>query len=160
MRWGIILFGVIFSSALMANLPLRGQGDYKWLFIHVYEAKLWAPIGENLYEGPLKLELTYKRDLKGKDIARQSIVEMTKAGHSNNELQVLEKDLVTIFPDVKKGDSISAHYSPGNGIVFFLNNNIEIGRITNLNFSKKFLDIWLGEKTSAPELRKQLLGNI
>lgn len=140
------------------NLPLRGQGDYKWFMLHVYEAKLWGEKVDDLYSKPLLLELKYSRNFKGKEIAEQSVKELISAGNSREDVEVWKKKLLEIFPDVKEGDTIRASYHPDNGVIFHLNQSRELGRLADLNFSKKFLDIWLGEKTSAPELRKKLLG--
>lgn len=160
----IIIFtlSLIFMNTVFgvenANLPLRGQGDYKWFFLHVYEARLWGEKTNDLYSRPLLLELKYGRSFKGRDIAKQSAKELTSAGNKQTEVEILTKHLLEIFPDVKEGDTIQASYEPDRGIVFYLNKTKELGRLTDLNFSKKFLDIWLGENTSAPDLRKKLLG--
>lgn len=154
----ISVFSIVALGSDPANLPLRGQGEYKWLFLHIYEARLWSEGGEDLYSKPLLLELKYKRDFNGKDIAEQSVKELVSAGHPKKEMEEWRKKLVSIFPDVKEGDRILAKYEPKNGITFYLNTDKELGRLPDYDSSKKFLDIWLGEKTSAPELRKQLLG--
>ena len=140
------------------NLPLRGQGDYKWLFLNIYEAKLWAEKTDDIYSKPLLLELKYHRNFKGKDIVTQSIKELVNAGHPMTELEPWGAKLLEIFPDVKEGDVIQAQYNPENGITFRLNSVKELGRVTDINFSRKFLDIWLGEKSSAQDLRNKLLG--
>ena len=44
------------------------------------------------------------------------------------------------------------------GHTVFFENGAEIGRIKDSEFSKRFFDIWLHEKTSAPDLRRKLLG--
>lgn len=139
--------------------PLRGQGEYKWMFLSIYEAKLLADRGSDLYTKPLVLELKYQRDFKGKDIVDQSIKELLSAGHEKTQMEEWRSKLLEIFPDVKEGDTIEAHFAPEKGILFRLNSAKELGRIADFGFSKKFLDIWLGERTSAPELRKKLLGN-
>lgn len=154
----IVFIIFFFSMAALATeppeLPLRGQGDYKWLFLHIYEARLWGEKSEDVYSGPLLLELKYSRSFKGKDIVEQSLKELLKAGNLKSDRDEWEKKLLEIFPDVKEGDVIQARFSPRTGIVFYLNSVKELGRLTDLNTSKKFLDIWLGEKTSAPELKK------
>lgn len=158
----ICLFSLGSSFATEASkLPLRGQGQYTWFLLKIYEAKLWAhgtSTGDNIYSGPLVLELKYNRSFKGKDIAEQSIKEIVSSGVAKDQLSELSKMLQGIFPDVKENDVISANFDPKSGIVFHLNQTTELGRITDLNYAKTFLNIWLGEKTSAPELRKKLLG--
>lgn len=145
-------------AAETSTLPLRGQGQYKWLFLKIYDAKLWAEKSNDIYSKPLLLELKYSRSFKGQDIAEQSIKEIVSSGVPKDQLGELSKKLQEIFPDVKDGDVIAANFNPSSGIVFHLNQSKELGRLADLNFSKTFLNIWLGEKTTAPELRKQLLG--
>lgn len=156
----ILLFSLL--SSLMAAeknlLPLMGQGQYKWFLINVYEAKLWAEKGDDLYSKSLLLELKYSRSFKGSDIVDQSIKELSNSGSSKAELEIFKKTLLEIFPNVSEGDSIQASYNPTSGVTFQLNSVKELGRLSDLTLSKKFLDIWLGEKTSAPDLREKLLG--
>ena len=145
-------------AELASNLPLRGQGIYKWYFLKVYEAKLWADQGDDLYSKSLLLELKYKRDFKGEDIVKQSIKELVPIVNPASELKKWENSLFKIFPDVKEGDTIQASFDPKVGITFYLNSTKELGKLADIEFSKKYLDIWLGEKTNAPDLRTQLLG--
>lgn len=158
----LIFFSIIQLSAVAlsaeSNLPLRGKGEFKWFVLDIYEATFWATPGDDFFSRDLKLGLKYKRDLKGKDIAEQSIKEMQRSELSENEAKIYRQKLLEIIPDVKEGDQIEARYSPEIGIIFTLNSNKELGRITDLTFSKKFLNIWLGENTSAPDLRRKLLG--
>lgn len=146
----------LFANGSM-NLPLMGEGQYKWMFLKIYDAKLWGISGPELYSSPLILELKYRRDFSGIDIVDQSIKELKKSTLSNLELDQLKNKLLEIFPDVKEGDVIQAYFDPMKGLLFKLNSQKELGRLADVSFSKKFLDIWLGEKTSAPDLRKKLL---
>lgn len=157
----LILASLISINSYAAGpleLPLRGQGEYKIFLLSIYDAKLWAERAEDIYAKPLSLELKYKRTFKGKDIADRSIKEIISAGHSKSEVEEWRQRLTQIFPDVKDGDTILANFNPEKGIVFYLNTSKELGQLSDLSFSKKFLDIWLGEKTSAPDLRAKLLG--
>jgi hypothetical protein len=149
-----------FSSDLFSeeNLPLRGEGDYTWYLLHVYQAKLYTVPGENLYLNPLVLELKYSRSLKGKDIADRSIKELIHAEVDQNSIDQLKPILIDIFPDVNNGDNIKATFDPKTGIIFYFNSTKILGKLTDLKLAKSFLDIWLGEKTNAKDLRNQLLG--
>lgn len=164
MRMIVLIFCTIlslsnaFSNETVAKLPLRGEGNYKWFFLHVYEAKLWAEQGDELYKKPLSLELKYARSFKAKDIVDQSIKEMKNFGVIKSDLDDLKLKLLDIFPDVREGDVISANYGPETGVRFYLNSTIDLGQLSDVRFSKIFLDIWLGENTSSPELTNKLLG--
>lgn len=154
----VCFFSINAFALIPPNLPLRGAGEYKWFLLSIYEARLWAERGDDIYSRPLVLQLKYSRDFKGKDIAEQSAKELLSTGVPKGQVTEWKQGLLAIFPDVKEGDIILASYHPENGILFHLNSQKELGRISDLNFSQKFLDIWLGEKTTAPDLRKKLLG--
>ena len=62
-----------------------------------------------------------------------------------------------IFPDVTPGTVLTGIYIPEKETIFF-DNQREIGRIRDPDFGRRFFDIWLGEGSSAPDLRKKLLG--
>ena len=154
----------IYSSEMMVNkdkLELSGEGMYEWMWLDVYTAKLFLPKGQSkdeLYSKKLILELEYKMSLNGKDIAKQSVKEMNaQSSLSAQKKEEFMKLFESIFPDVEKGDRISAQFDKDKGIRFYLNEEKMIGEMTNIEDSKRFLDIWLGKETSGPELRKSLL---
>jgi hypothetical protein len=91
-------------------------------------------------------------------IAETSVEEIQQ--QANLELEVLadwQMQLIQIFPDIQKGDWLIGLYAPQMPSQFFLN-GVSIGVIDDLNLSRHFFDIWLSEKTSKPQLRRQLLG--
>lgn len=143
-----------------SHLPVRGSGTYSWFFIDVYIATLYTPIAhsnKDLYQAPLRLRLKYLRDFKGSDIADRSRSEMESAGVGAELLDKWQPLMNKFFPDVKKGDSIEALYTPNKAIQFYLNKKRLLGESKDAQFAKAFLNIWLGEKTSAPDLRRKLL---
>ena len=161
LKLSIILLFILsssFAGIKPVNDNFRGEGVYTWFFLDVYKAKLWANEGKDILKGPVSLELRYLRILKGKDIAKQSIKELTSLGVDQKLTDNWYPHLLKIFPDVKDGDKILANYSPTTGIVFYLNGSKKLGLIRDSNFSLMFMKIWLDEKTSAQDLRNKLLG--
>ncbi len=146
------------NAVELPHPPLLGQAEFKWFFFSVYEVKLWSPDAKNLYSNVLMLEIKYKKNFKGIDIAKQSEKELLHSGIEMSVVDKWRKTLLEIFPDINAGDKILASFHPSNGITFYLNSTKVLGHIADLNFSKNFLDIWLGEKTSEPDLRDKLLG--
>ena len=146
------------SFAEVENLPLRGEGSYSWLFINVYDAALFAPAGDDIYNKEFRLDLKYKRAFDGEDIAKQSEKEMLSAGVDKSLIKKWQSRMRAVFPNVKKGDVISAKFKPNVGVSFKLNRVKDLGSFNDVEFSKHFLNIWLGEKTSDPKLRRKLLG--
>lgn len=149
---------------LNTELPgarLQGQGRLRFLGLRVYDAKLWVgkdAVGDNWAAVPFALELDYARDFKGKQIAERSVTEMKRQGEvpeatSARWLATMEN----LFPDVKKGDRLSAVNLPGMGARFFINGSAR-GDARDAEFVRVFFGIWLSPRTSEPTLREALLG--
>ncbi len=137
-----------------------GQGEYRWWGLSLYQACLWSPV--NLAEPAswpgFALELRYSRALQGKRIAEASLKEIRQLGLGNpQQHQLWLEKMTAIFPDVQTGEQLSALYLPGKGLQFFRNQQ-KLTLIEDLEFAQAFLSIWLDPRTSAPELRKRLLG--
>jgi hypothetical protein len=154
---------------LAAELPgarLQGQGRLRFLGLRVYDAKLWVGVqaitegAANLPSIPFALELDYERNLKGKQVAERSLEEMKRQGEIPEDtakrwLAAME----TLFPDIKKGDRLSALNVPGLGARFFMNGSLR-GDVRDAEFVRMFFGIWLSPKTSEPALREALLGRV
>jgi hypothetical protein len=152
---------------LATDLPgarLQGQGRLRFLGLRVYEAKLWTGAQAvshnmaNLTSIPFALELDYERNLNGKQVAARSLEEMKRQGDIADDtaarwLAAME----TLFPDIKKGDRLSALNVPGLGARFFMNGSPR-GDMRDADFVRVFFGIWLSPKTSEPALREALLG--
>jgi hypothetical protein len=139
------------------NAQKIGHGRMQVMFWNVYDATLHAPYGKLSQKKPFALELHYNMALDGEKIAERSTTEMKQQGASDREkLSAWDARMKKIFPDVKAGDTITGVFLGGK-TVFCLANK-EIGTITDAEFTRRFSDIWLSEKTTAPELRAKLLG--
>lgn len=138
-----------------------GQGTLRWFGLRVYDGQLWAntdPQSFNYKRDPAWLELKYARNFKGEDIAKRSIEEIENIGAGTAELRTQWLDeLIAVFPDVQKGDTLSALHTPGQGIQFFRNGEPH-KTLSNAALAEAFMGIWLDPKTSAPEMRRQLIG--
>lgn len=133
-----------------------------WLGLRIYEAKLFAAPGFEpaRYErSGFVLELTYRRALRGKDIARRSIEEMRRApSFPADRAARWEGDLAALLPDVQPGDRIAGVYRPGRGATFLVNGRAA-GEVADPEFAPLFFGIWLAEHTSEPGMRAALLGS-
>lgn len=135
-----------------------GEGRLSFLVWDVYDATFYAPSAKWQQNKPFALSLHYLISLKGKDIAHRSIEEMQKQGFKDEEkLAKWKEQMIEIFPDVQKGSELTAIFKPGKSTDFYYGDRF-IATINDADFSKHFADIWLGEKTSEPLLRKKLLG--
>lgn len=147
-----------YISAYIPGAKVVGQGRMTFFMWDVYDATLYAQAGTWREGQPLALTLSYLRDLNGEDIARRSIEEMRGQGYSDEiRLAAWFGQMKEIFPDVATGVSLTGVLTPDGPTVFFRDGN-EIGRIADPEFGRAFFNIWLSQRTSAPELRAQLLG--
>lgn len=173
-RWfvGVLLAlwvgGVAANSALpsvvnsvVPEAALKATGSFRWFGLKIYDAALWLPANADvggLYERPFALKLTYARRLSGQAIADSSADEMERLeqGNSAQRKEWLKK-MTALFPDVKAGDAITGIFQPGRGVLFYLNQDV-LGSIEDEAFGRAFFAIWFDERTRAPELRANLLG--
>lgn len=134
-----------------------GEKRLTYFVWDVYDASLFAPDGIFDETKEFALSLKYLRDFKGDDIAKVSIDEIRKQGINDDIILTRWSDeMRSIFPDVKKSDILTGIRNKKGHAVFYLNESL-IGTIKDRDFSKAFFDIWLGDNTSQPALRKKLL---
>lgn len=152
-----------YIKSLVPGAQKVGEGRLTYLFWDVYDATLYAPQSLQLQgeswpgSPPFALQLSYLRSLKGSKIAERSIAEMRDQGFADEtRLASWHTQMRDIFPDVDKGTRLAGVYAQ-SGTTIFYHNGADIGRIKDPAFSQAFFGIWLDKKTSAPELRRQLL---
>lgn len=135
-----------------------GEGRLSLVFWDIYDAKLFAPQGKWDARKPFALSIHYLRDIDKNDIAARTIHEMRAQGFTDEiMLATWYTQLKGIFPNVHNGTVLTALFLPEQGISFFKESQA-LGNVRGQQFSKLFFDIWLGEKTSEPALRRKLLG--
>lgn len=135
-----------------------GDGVLSYLFWGVYKATLYAPGSRWRADAPFALSLDYMRELKGRDIAERTIAEIRDQGFTDEaKLLTWQEKLAALFPDVTEGDRLTA-VRHADGRTLFYRDDKRIGMIDDPAFGARFFDIWLGEKTSEPKLRRKLLG--
>jgi hypothetical protein len=164
--WAWLFYtGVVFSVGAVPNSVLGyipqaekiGEARLSVLFWDVYDATLYAPNKQWIKGKPLALKLDYLRTLEGESIAYASKKEILKMGYDDVEnLQRWLNFMKNIFPNVKKGDSITGIYTQDQQTIFLQGNDI-LGVIEDPEFGLWFFDIWLSEKASYPDARDKLL---
>ncbi|RZK99954.1 MAG: hypothetical protein EOP36_17525 [Rubrivivax sp.] len=145
----------------LAQARLQGDSRFRHYGFHVYDAQLWVPPGfeaGRVFSQPFALSLVYARSLKARDIAERSIDEMRRqATLGEAEAQRWLQAMNTAFADVRSGDRLTGLHQVNLGASFFLN-----GQATRViddpRFATLFFGIWLSPATSAPALRRDLLG--
>lgn len=143
---------------ILKDMDTIGEARMQVLFWDIYDARLLAPGGRFDNSEPFALSLTYLRNLEGEKIAARSIEEMRKQGWSDEAaLDRWYRSLVDIIPDVRESDEIVG-VADDRGFTRFYLDGSPIGEVLEPEFTRAFFDIWLGEKSSEPRLRDQLLG--
>ena len=143
------------SGTPLDGLQRWGSGQYRRFGFLIYEASLWGGERAELLP-PYALRLTYKRNIKGRQLAESSVDEMRRFNLADeNLLKQWGERLLKLFPDVQPEDHITGLHLP-QGSRFYLNDQ-EIGRIDDPVLSRAFFAIWLDARTSAPDLRAALL---
>ena len=143
---------------------LLGAGTYSVWGLDIYHATLWgsekAMRPDQWHTQRLALELRYARDFDGKDIAKRSVDEMhMQSPLAQDKAQSWLKTLESLFPSVRKDQTLTGIYLPGANSQFLFNEN-PIGSINDPDLSQRFFAIWLSPKTSAQKLRRALFGEL
>jgi len=135
-----------------------GDGVLSYLFWDVYQATLYAPASTWRPDAPFALSLRYMREIKGRDIADRTIAEIRNQGFSDEAtLSAWAARLSELFPDVADGDRLTA-VRDSDGRTLFYRDTQRIGMIEDPAFAPRFFNIWLGENSPDPKLRRKLLG--
>ncbi|MEO0047948.1 MAG: hypothetical protein RLZZ410_907 [Pseudomonadota bacterium] len=143
---------VQYPEMYMSGAKVQGQGRMTYWGFDLYDAKLLQLNNSSGYA----LRIDYLKNFKSDDLREQTIKEMTQLGVPEESRSKWSKDLKGIFPNIAIGNSLTAIYQPKVGTIF-LHNEKYIGQMAGDDFSRAFFAIWLDPRTSAPELRSQLL---
>jgi hypothetical protein len=148
-------------ATAMPEVRRAGGGRLKAWGFDIYDANLWVIPGfraDGWAQRPFALELRYLRNFDGEDIAKRSIDEIKRAGPvSDAQAAQWMREMKGAFPNVRKGDRLVGVYEPDVGARFFYNGT-PTASIADPQFAQRFFAIWLGAKTSEPEMREALFG--
>lgn len=140
------------------NATAIGKGRLSFLTWDIYDAVLYAPKGKYIQEKPIALSLHYLRAIKGKEIADKSIEEIRSQGFNDEvTLAAWHEQMSHIFPDVIVNTRLTGIYT-AKGQTLLFKDGKKIGSFQDPEFGRYFFNIWLSDKTTHPELRRQLLG--
>jgi hypothetical protein len=137
---------------------LVGSATLKFLGMKVYDIFLWSEGVGFSYKKKFAIHIKYNMNFSREDLAQRSIVEIEKLHElSKEEKETYLKNLKEIFHPIKKGDEKTAIFVPSKGVTMFHNSEIT-GKIYDQKLSRLFVDIWLDERGSYPEVTRKLLG--
>lgn len=147
----------VMASAATAQWKVVGEGELHVMFWHAYDSKLFTHGEPYDPAKPFALENTYRMDFSQSELMDRTFTEMRRHGKFTPEDQERwSKQLKQLWPDIKENDTIRAEVLPKEQVKFAVNGK-PTGAINDALFAELFPQIWLGEKTSEPALRKKLL---
>ena len=136
-----------------------GSGTYEVAFWEIYDVTLYAEREPFNYEPPYALAIVYKRSFTGKNIADRSAELIREQGFSDEmRLAGWHNQMVNIFPDVEESTELVGVFTNERHARFYFDGEY-IGSIRDPEFGEYFFNIWLGAKTRADKLRRELLGS-
>jgi len=135
-----------------------GKGTFRKFFLTIYDARLEAQQADFQFPQtrPFALTLFYKRDIASGDIIDNTLDQWRKQQVAWPKSW--ESGLLQAIPGIKKGDNLRLVVGTGQTATLLHNGN-PVATFTDPAFVTAFAGIWLAENTTAPELRRQLLGN-
>ena len=138
---------------------LIGEGTLKVLMWEVYDLRLLTDGTPFSWNNKFMLEFDYSRELKKESVIDASLKEFKlQPNVTDKDIKAWEVYLEQVIQPVQKGNKATVQWVPEGQIIFHYEGSKPI-TIENDKFARSFLNIWLGEKTSRPKLRNQLLNN-
>ena len=155
----LLLSAEAFGQTLPQHWKRIGEAELSILWFDVYNAELLSADGR--YAGtktPLILKLNYRRNISQQDLLEETQKQMTKFAVTDQTDQWLTM-LSQIWPDIRKGDQLAFWIDQKSTGHFFYNERW-IGSLPDPAFSDAFIQIWLSDKSSYPNLAKKLRGSV
>jgi Chalcone isomerase-like len=142
----------------LPNTTLHGKTRLR-VIVHVYDAALYGTKNFNTaqpYAQPIALSVKVGRAFRNTTIVRQMVKEMNRQNLPAATIASYEKTFAEIMPSVEENDTLTVVYTPKSGWSLWFKGK-QLGEWADDVFARAFFDIWLGENTSQPDLRKALL---
>ena len=162
----IIILSLFNTSLLVASgtwrdnfqsLTVLGKGTLKVFVWEVYDLTLLSEKNFFSWQHRFVLQFEYKRNLKKDDVIEASIREMRRQnGVTSADLAKWQKNLAKVIEPVEQGTKAAVEWLPVGKIVFYYDAKAPV-IIDNEPLARSFINIWLGQETSEPELRAALL---
>jgi len=137
-----------------------GEGTLKVFFMEIYDLRLIADSPTFSWQNKFKLDFIYTRDLKKDSVIKSSIKELRRQSSvSESDIESWQGYLEQSIRTVQEGTHATVLWEPEGQITFHYENS-DPTTIEDEDFARAFLNIWLGEETSQPELQSEILGNL
>lgn len=150
-----LLVSLVFFNVVQAEPQMVGQGNMRWLGLHLYEIELYTPTGVYEEKKPLDLLIRYQLKIDRDKLIAISEKEVDKIGKQWNVEWT--KQLESIWPTVNEGDELILSINVQGASNFYYNGQLR-GTLIDPLFGESFTAIWLSPDTREGKLRKQLIG--
>ena len=138
---------------------LIGEGTLKVLMWEVYDLRLYTDGTPFSWQDKFMLEFDYSRELKKESVIDASLKEFKlQPNVTDKDIKAWEVFLLQVIQPVQKGTKANVFWAPEGKIIFHYK-GFQPSTIENEDFARAFLNIWLGDNTSRPKLRSQLLND-
>ncbi len=143
------------SSAVLTKV---GEARLRVMFWSIYNSRLYTPSGAYREgERPLRLEIEYLRNVPAASLVSRTGEEWEAMGRDHPRQDQWLERLDALWPDIRERDVLTFEINERNESRFF-HNGEALGLIEDPDFGQQFVDIWLSEDCTRPELREALLG--
>lgn len=145
----------------VGDLKKVGEAKFSVLFWDIYRSKLFTTSGRypKTFDNETVLyQITYLKDITSKDLIEKTIEQWQYQKVESDLYSDYVPELENMWPNINKGDNLTLVID--KNISYFYYNAQCIGTISEHEFGRLFLDIWLSKSTSQPKLRSQLLGKL
>ena len=137
--------------------------EFNFTFFKIYDIYLCHNASSSLadtgsvYDQAFSIVIQYARNFSKDSLSETSIEEMSRYHElSDDQIKRYEPLLLSLFPDVKKGDTIEARYQPQTPLQIKHNQEL-VGNTNDTEFIIQFLDIWLHSPNHYQEMNDALL---
>ena len=126
--------------------------NFTWWGFKVYKAEVWTPKAEKPdFDNRIILHIKYNRNFKAKDLLETTLEEWERLKISNDRQRLIWiNKLKKIWPDVKKGDSLTT-FLDKDKTLFYQGNRL-LGQVNEKEFGPAFLKIWLHKNSKTKSL--------
>ena len=163
----IIILSLFNASLLVASgvwrdnfqsFTVLGKGTLKVFVWEVYDLTLISEMNSFSWQNRFVLQFDYKRKLKKTDVIKASMKEIRRqSGVTSGDLAKWQKYLAEAIEPVEQGAQAAVEWFPAGKLAFYYKGKAPV-IIDDEPFARSFINIWLGQETSEPQLRAALLG--
>lgn len=138
--------------------PMVGQGTVYKFIIPAYDISLWSKNTPWNFSTLFALQVRCRWDASKTEMIDNTIEVMERDPTLSKSKSDLYRALLSSFyPNLKAGDFVTVIFQPEKNICFYHNGKL-LKIIPDMEFAKRFCDIWLGEKTKYQSAREGMLG--